>query len=160
MKKHDINIKLWIAIIAISGASLSLLAQSPQRQGKFQQKGQENLMMLNLTEDQKAEIHQIHLATLKKTQPLKDELAINKAKINALIKKDNPDMKEIVSLVEANGKIITQMQVQVIDSKIKVRALLDDEQKIAFDTHSGQMQRRNVITQHRSQQMPPRRNRF
>ena len=104
MKKLDVNPKALIAIIALFGLSLSLMAQPHQRQHQFQQMNQCGFTALDLTEGQQAEIKEIHLARLKEIQPRKDELNINKAKINALVNKDNPDIKEIVSLVEAKHR--------------------------------------------------------
>jgi Spy/CpxP family protein refolding chaperone len=101
--------------------------------------------MLKLTDEQKAEIKTIHLAKQKEIQPLKDEVMINKAKINALINKDNPDMREVVSLVEANGKLLTDIQIKNIESKVRIRALLDDEQKVIFDAHDGRRNDRKTM---------------
>ena len=152
MKKADANIKVLMAIIVLLGLSLSLMAQKQTKHQQFQHGEKSAFGMLNLTEDQKSEMKVIHLAQLKELQPLKDELLINKAKINALVNNDNPNMKEIVSLVEANGKILTEMQVSQIESKIKVRSLLNDEQKMMFDAHSGKMQNKRAMYNHRSQQ--------
>ena len=160
MKKIDVNMKVLIAIIALFGLSLSLMAQTQQRQCQFNQRDQYTCAALDLADDQKAEIKEVRLAKLKKIQPLKDEAKINKAKINALVNKDNPDMKKIVSLVEANGKIMTQMQVIKIDGKIKVRALLTDEQKVIFDARNGQFQKNRAIPQYRQQRRSPNRCRF
>ena len=152
MKKIEANIKVLMAIIVLLGLSLSMMAQQQTRHQQSQQREKSAFGMLNLTEDQKSEIKVIHLAQVKEVQPLKDELLINKAKINALINKDTPDMKEIVSLVEANGKILTDIQVKEIASKINVRGLLNDEQKVMFDAHSGKMQKKRAMYNHRSQQ--------
>ena len=97
---------------------------------------------------------------MKEIQSLKDELKINRAKINALIKKDEPDMKEIVGLVEANGRILTQIRVKQIESKIKVRSLLTDDQKVIFDAHDGRMHRRRAMTEYRHQPGVPDRSRY
>jgi len=109
--------------------------------------------MLDLTEDQRAEVKEIHLVRMKEVQPLKDQLKINRAKLNALVNKDNPDMKEIVNLAEANAKIMTNIQVKQIESKIKVRSLLTDEQKVIYDAHEGRPNRRRAIAQHRMDHM-------
>ena len=129
-----------------------MMAQQQQRHQRPQQREKGPYGMLNLTDEQKSDMKVIHLAQVKELQPLKDELLINKAKINALMNNDNPDMKDIVSLVEANGKILTEMQVKEIESKIKVRSLLDDEQKVMFDARSGKTQKKRAMTSHRSQQ--------
>lgn len=160
MKRLDINLKILIAIIAFFGLSLSLMAQPRERHPQLEPKGQHGFTMMDLTEEQKTEIKKIHLAGMKDVQPLKDELKINKAKINALIKQDNPDMKEIVSLVEANGKLLTQIQVKRIEDRIQVRSLLTDEQKVIFDAHDGSFQKRRARAEHRPQRRHTYRNRF
>ena len=145
--------KAMIAIIAFFGLSLSLMAQPPQRQRHFHQRDQGVFPMLDLTEDQKAEVKEIHLAKMKENQPMKDELKINRAKINALANNDNPDMKEIVSLIEANSVIITSMQVKQIESRIKIRSLLTDDQKVIYDARVSQPHGRRAIAQHQMERM-------
>ena len=160
MKKIDVNMKILMTIIVLFALSLSLMAQPNQRQCQFQQKNPHGIAALDLTDEQKAEMKEIHLAQMKVTQPLMDEVKINKAKINALINKDNPDMKEIVSLVEANGKIMTQIQVKGIESKVQIRALLTDEQKVIFNNHGSKMQGKKAMVQHRSHRRTPGNCRF
>jgi hypothetical protein len=57
-------------------------------------------------------------------------------------------MKQIVSLVEADGKLLTQIQVKNIRHKIDVRNLLTDEQKIIFDAHSERIGNRRELAEH------------
>jgi Spy/CpxP family protein refolding chaperone len=149
MKKLDVNLKVLMAIIILFGLSLSLMAQPRQKDPRHQNRGDRGFAMLKLSDEQKEQAKTIHLANAKEVQPLKDELAINKAKINALIKQDDPDMKEIVSLVEANGKLLTDIQVKSIESKIRFRSILNEEQKVIFDANHGRMQRKKAMAMHR-----------
>jgi Spy/CpxP family protein refolding chaperone len=149
MKKIDVNMKVLIAVVALFGLSLSLMAQPPQRQHEFHKRDYVGIAMMDLTEAQKADVKEIQIARMKEVQPLKDELNINRAKLNALVNKDNPDMKKIVSLAEANGKIMTNIHIKQIESKIRVRALLTDEQKVIYDAHEGQPGRRMAIAEQR-----------
>ncbi len=160
MKKIDVNPKVLIALVALFTISISLMAQPGQRQRPYPPNDQKGFPTMDLSDEQKAEIKEIQLARTKEIQPLKDELRINKAKINALVHKDNPDMQEVVSLVEANGKILTQIQVKNIESRIKVRGLLTDEQKVIFDAHSGRMKGHRALAQHRPGRGFPGRSRF
>ena len=148
MKKTDLNLKVLLAIIAVLGLSLSLMAQPEQRQRQFQQRDHFGCAMLDLTEEQKAEIKEIHLARLKEIQPLKDEISINRAELNALVKNDDPDMKKITGLVEANGELMTKIRISQIESRIKVRSLLTNDQKVIWDSHRGKM-KRNKMAGHR-----------
>jgi Spy/CpxP family protein refolding chaperone len=162
MKRIDRNFKLLVAIIVVLGLSLSVMAQPHQRRQMPHQsmRAQSPLQFLDLSEEQKDQIKEIHLTHLKDVQPIKDEVKINKAKINALLNIDDPDMKEIVSLVEANGKLLTQIQVKSIEKKINVRSLLTDEQKIIYDAHGEKMRERRAMAQHYRHRRTTQRNRF
>lgn len=149
MKKIDRNFKLLVAIIVVLGLSLSVMAQ-PNRGYKAHRPMmvKSGLQMLNLTEEQKDQIKEIHLSHIKDVQPLRDKVKINRVKVDALLKRDEPDMKEIVNLVEANGKLLTQIQVKGIEQKINVRSLLTEEQKIIYDAHSERMGKRRAMAEH------------
>jgi Spy/CpxP family protein refolding chaperone len=162
MKRIDANFKVLVAIIIVLGLSLTVMAQ-PGRRGPRSERPmmhRTGLQYLDLTEEQKAQIKDIHLAYLKEVQPMKDELKINRAKVNALLKTDNPEMKQIVSLVETDGKLLTQIKVKSIEKKINVRALLTEEQKILYDARYERMDKRRALAQHHRQRMPSDRNRF
>jgi len=162
MKKIDRNFKLLVAIIVVLGLSLSVLAQ-PNRRGPMSHRSltvKTGLQYLDLTEEQKAQIKDIHLSHMKDVQPIKDEVKINRVKVDVLLKRDDPDMKEIVSLVEANGKLLTQIQVKSIEQKINVRSLLTDEQKIIYDSHSERMGNRRAMAEHYRSRRTAQRTRF
>jgi Spy/CpxP family protein refolding chaperone len=116
--------------------------------------------LLDLTEEQKDQIKEIRMAHLKDVQPLKDEVKINRAKIDALLHQDDPDMDQIVSLVEENGKLLVQIQVKSIEQKISVRSLLTDEQKAIFDAQSEKMERRRAFAEHHRHRRAIQRSRF
>ena len=162
MKRIDRNLKLLVAIIFVLGFSLSVMAQPHQRRQMRHQhmRAQSPLQFLDLSEEQKDQIKEIHLAHMKDVQPLKDEVKINRAKVNALLKNDDPDMKEIVSLVRADGKLLTQIQIKSIDEKINVRSLLTDEQKIIYDAHSEKMSERRALAEYYMHRTTPERNSF
>jgi Spy/CpxP family protein refolding chaperone len=149
MKKSEIYRKLIVSVIALCGLSIGLMAQPGDRGPRSRPGSHQRTAMLNLSEEQKSEIKQIRVERARETQPLKDELRINNARINAQMHKDNPDMKEIVGLVEANGKILTQIRLKEIDSRIKIRGLLSDEQKVLFDEGEHRMQRHRQIAEYR-----------
>ena len=155
MKRIDRNFKLLVAIIFILGLSLSVMAQPNQRRQIPHQsmRAQSPLKFLDLSEEQKDQIKEIHLAHMKDVQANRDEVKINRVKINAQLHNDDPDMKEIVKLVEANGKLLTQIQIKRIEEKINVRLLLTDEQKIIFDAQGEKIRERRTMAQnyrHRS----------
>jgi Spy/CpxP family protein refolding chaperone len=162
MKRIDNHFKLLVAIIVVLGLSLSVMAQ-PNRRGHMSNRPmnvQSGLQFLDLTQEQKDQIKEIHLAHMKDVQPLKDEVKINRVKVDALLKKDDPDKKEIVSLLESNGKLLTQIQVKSIEQKISVRSLLTDEQKIIYDAHGEKIRGRRAMAGHYSHRRTAERTRF
>lgn len=162
MKRIDRNFKLLVAIIFILGLSLSVMAQPNQRRQIPHQsmRAQSPLKFLDLSEEQKDQIKEIHLAHMKDVQANRDEVKINRVKINAQLHNDDPDMKEIVKLVEANGKLLTQIQVKSIEEKINVRLLLTDEQKIIFDAQGEKIRVRRAMAQNYRHRRTPEKTRF
>ena len=167
MKRIDNHFKLLVAIIVVLGLSLSIMAQ-PQARGPMSHRPidhrpvhvQSGLQLLDLTQEQKDQIKEIHLSHMKDIQPLKDEVKINRVKVDALLKRDDPDMKQIVSLVEANGKLLTQIRVKSIEQKISVRNLLTDEQKIIYDAHGQRIRERRTMAEHYRHSRTAERTRF
>ena len=147
MKRLDKNFKLLVAIIVVLGLSLSVMAQQHYRRQMPQRSmmAHSPMQLLDLTEDQKDQIKEIRLAHIKDVQPMKDEVKINRLKVDVLLKTDDPDMKEIIGLVETNGKLLTQIQVKSIEQKINVRSLLTDEQKIIYDAQTERTERRRAM---------------
>jgi Spy/CpxP family protein refolding chaperone len=107
------------------------------RQGPGAGQAQCQQMIPNLTEEQETQIASLRLTHLKEIQPLKSEMAINRAKIDALMIQDNPDMKALNALIEANGKLRTEIQQKNVAQRLAVRKLLTDEQKISYDSGKG-----------------------
>ena len=162
MKRIDNHFKLLVAIIVVLGLSLSVMAQ-PSRKGPMDHRSmtaKSGLQYLDLTEEQKDQIKEIHLAHMKDVQSQKDEVKINRVKVDALLKRDDPDMKEIVSLVEANGKLLTEIQVKSIEQKISVRSLLTDEQKIIYDARGERIRERRAMAEHYWHRRTAERTRF
>jgi hypothetical protein len=62
--------------------------------------------------------------------------------------------------VEADGKLLTQIQVKRIEKTIHVRSLLTEEQKILYDAHYERMDRQRALAQHHRHRRPFERNRF
>ncbi len=134
MKRLNVNFRMMLAITVILTLSYSLMAQ-PQRRSMQTNRPDGNFMYFfpELTEEQKSQIEEINLETLKEVQPLRDELQVNNAELNTLVKKDDPDMDAISKLVEENSGIRTRIQMLNIEGRIKIRSLLTEDQKVRFD---------------------------
>jgi hypothetical protein len=168
MKRFNVNFKIVIVGIIIMALSCGLMAQPLQERARqTEQNARLSKMVPGFTEEQRNQLKEIQLATLKEVQPLKDELKVNNARLNVLLKQDNPDMKEINNLVEANAEIQVKVKLRSIEGMIMARSLLNEEQKILFDAGGLRIQNPDLAMESyrqrdfrgRNRTFPPR-NRF
>jgi Spy/CpxP family protein refolding chaperone len=91
----------------------------------------------NLTEDQKKKIKDLKTPMQKEILPLKNQLSEKKAHLKTLQTAEKADLKSINSTIDE----MTQLQSQIMKKHAAhiqaVRALLTDEQRIAFDTRAN-----------------------
>lgn len=80
---------------------------------------------------------QIDMDFRKFSLPLKNEIKIKEAQLNALRSSDNPDMTAINKLVEEIGAINTKIAKENELNHQKIRKLLDDSQRVIFDSQGN-----------------------
>lgn len=98
---------------------------------------------LKLNETQKKEIHTILFSSRKIAMPLKNKLGEKEARLNTLSTADKVDMKALKSLAQEIGEIKNQLFVSRLESDQKIRAILDDQQRLKFDMqHKRQKNRK------------------
>jgi Spy/CpxP family protein refolding chaperone len=88
----------------------------------------------NLTEEQEMKIKELKTVHMKAMLKFKSELEEKKARLKSLETADEVDMDKIYKTIEDIGAIETKMRKERADLHQKIRALLDDEQKVFFDT--------------------------
>jgi len=86
----------------------------------------------NLTQDQKDKIENDRLEMTKKITPLQAELKVKKAELNVLMTK-NSTIKQKEVIVKEMSDIQFKIKMERISHHDNVRALLTDNQKVAFD---------------------------
>ncbi len=91
----------------------------------------------NLSDEQREKISDLRIEHYKAVSPLSSQVRINRARIDALMKEDEPDMNNIQNLIEENGKILTDIRSSHAKHRAEIRKLLTDEQKIIFDRWAG-----------------------
>jgi Spy/CpxP family protein refolding chaperone len=92
---------------------------------------------LNLTDEQKSEFEKLHKSHMDQMKNIHNEMKQYHEKLWALVKADKPDKDAIDKLIEEKaGKHIKWQKVH-IDHMIKVRSLLNEEQKKLWDSHMG-----------------------
>lgn len=92
---------------------------------------------IGLNEEQKTKIKGIKMSAYKEMQPLKNQLGELKAKQKSLTTSDRIDMNAINQNIDEMEKIKSKIEKINVASRIQVRALLTDEQKMWFDSNKG-----------------------
>ena len=139
MKRNKI-ILLLAATLLLTTASLF----SQKGPGKMQgpKEGTRMLMGIpDLTEEQMDQIKDLHIAHLKDIKPLKNDVKINNAILEALQTDDEPDLNKINDLIEKNGNLLTDIRKKQVAHKLETRSLLTDDQKVFFDNRMQKMRR-------------------
>lgn len=90
--------------------------------------------ILDLSDEQEQQIEKLHLNFQKETLPARNKIREKNAQLNTLITEGANESK-IDQLIDEIGNLRTEMQKSRINTHLKVRDLLTDEQKIKFDNH-------------------------
>ena len=86
----------------------------------------------NLSDTQKEKILDLHTKMLDKTTALRADLQVQQAELKALMVKDT-DTKQKEAVLKKISDLRYQISVEHMNFHDNVRALLDDDQKVAFD---------------------------
>ncbi len=91
-------------------------------------------MIPGLTESQRNDIKDIHFKAQKEILPLNNEIGEKEAKLRTLTTVENPDITEINKYIEEIGDLRTKIKKIEMNAHLSVRKLLNDEQRLMFDT--------------------------
>lgn len=153
MKTRKLKLGLSIMIASILLIGNMAMAQSGQRNGQGQGQGQgygqgqgpnngqvyKSFEIPNLSDDQKAKIETLKTKALKESNLLRSSLNERRAHLNTLSIADAPDQKAIDNEIDEMGKLQTTLRKLHAKLRQDIRALLNDDQKIYFDTHYRQI---------------------
>lgn len=126
-------------LMAIVFLSTIILAQPRQgRRDQERPKGHKERFekmaeALELTDDQRKQVEDIRFQSMKSTKVLKNDLGEKEAKLRTLTTADNPDGKAVKSLAKQIGDIRGDLFVMKVESRLQIRAVLDEKQKLKFD---------------------------
>ncbi len=88
---------------------------------------------LELSENQKAEIEALQLEGRKNSMLKQSQVAELQAQLDQLLLADNPDQDKISSIIDKMGLLRSDIQKERVFTRLSVRALLSDSQRIKFD---------------------------
>jgi Spy/CpxP family protein refolding chaperone len=95
----------------------------------------------NLTEEQEKKIKELRIPFAKEVLPLRNQLAEKRAHLKTLQTAEKADLKSINSTIDEMSQLQSQIMKKHAAHTQSIRALLTDEQRIAFDTRAGHRER-------------------
>lgn len=101
------------------------------RQGQNQQR---MMNQLNLTDEQRVKVEEIHLNGQKGMIPLRNNIQEKNARLRTLRTSADYDEAEVNALIEEIGELRTAMMAMRTAHQQKIREILTEEQRIKFDT--------------------------
>lgn len=140
--------KTIVLLLAI--AVMSFTAQAQTGQGKVNRGepkegrgakvrvhhiGENGFMIPDLNEEQRNEIKKLRLDMAKESTSIRNQMAEKRARLNTLQSEDKADMNAINKTIDEIASLQAQQMKAKANFRVKVRALLNDEQKVAFDQH-------------------------
>lgn len=164
MKTNKITTSI-LAIVLLVGMSLSASAQRGQRgqgygyqnsgqgfnQGQGYGQGQGfnqnrqfagNCAYMQLSEDQLAQTTKLQLALTEKNTPLRNDLDVMRAQMQALRTGNSQNLKDISNLIDDMSVTQAQIRKNAAEHQLAVRSLLTDDQKVIFDARQGNRRNR------------------
>ena len=105
----------------------NVMAQASTAKPKSEHKGL-------FTDEQKTKMKELKMDNYKIVKPLQNRVNELKARQKTLMTSDQPDMKAINANIDEMSKIQTQIAKGNAEHIQKIRAMLTDEQKMAFDS--------------------------
>jgi Spy/CpxP family protein refolding chaperone len=121
------------------GDSQEQMMNRAERQGQNQHR---MLAKLNLTDEQRAKVEEIHLKGQKGMIPLRNNIQEKNAQLRTLRMADDYDEDAVHALIEEIGKLKTAMMVMRTSHQQQIRELLTEEQRIKFDVHQQNSMKR------------------
>jgi Spy/CpxP family protein refolding chaperone len=161
MKKNILSRSL-IIIMMIAAMSMTTNVWAQGRgaaKGQGGKKGapamQMKKMLPDLTDDQVKKIKSLRMEMMKKITPMKAELQELKAHLHTLSIAEKVDMEAINKTIDRMGAIRTKMMMIRAKFQQDVRAVLNEEQRIIFDSKADNMMGHGMKGHHGSKQGKP-----
>jgi Spy/CpxP family protein refolding chaperone len=126
--KRQLLFAVTMLLALVFGAS-ALLAQPRQQRTDVPGMHQRLAEALNLSDEQKTQIHQIMLDTRKKNIDTKAKLELARLELHELMRADAPDQKKIDVKITEVSKLRETMMRARIESHLAMQKLLTPEQR-------------------------------
>jgi Spy/CpxP family protein refolding chaperone len=92
-----------------------------------------------LSQDQKDQMKKLHLRLLKESLPLQNQLREKEAILTTLQSSEKPILDAIHNQIQEIGQIKTDLAIKEASHHQEIRKILNEEQRILFDTEFSKM---------------------
>lgn len=110
-------------------------------------------MLPGITDEQKAKIKKIHLNLKKELMPLQNKMAEKKAHLKTLATAENVDANAVNTTIDEIAALKAQMMKKQMAAKQEMRKLLNEEQRLIFDSKFSMNGHGNCGNGHKKRQM-------
>ncbi|MDR8391520.1 Spy/CpxP family protein refolding chaperone [Aliifodinibius sp. S!AR15-10] len=102
------------------------------------QRGNMEYMLPDLTDEQREQIRDIRLKAQEESLDLRNQLNEKRARLRTLTTGgDEIDTEAANQVIEEVGALRTELMKQHLQTRMNIRELLTDEQKVVFDSHGA-----------------------
>lgn len=148
------TIKKTFLLLVLSGFAISVAAQPQQGRKNMQgqnkqlaqnergQRGNQEMRLPNLTEDQKEQIKEIRLNGQKEALPIRNALGEKKAKLRTLTTSEDYNERTVNGVIDEIADLEASIMKLKETHRQEVRSILTEEQRIVFDTRGRNSQKR------------------
>ena len=131
------NWKMILAVLVLSGATLVFVkAQTHERghRSMHDRPSPERMMeRLDLSDEQREQVKEIHLSMQKQTLDNKNLIGEKEARLKTLMSGDSDNESAIHDIIEEIGMLQTEIRKEMATSRLAVREVLDEDQRVMFD---------------------------
>jgi len=138
MKVSKVYLSAVLVVLIIAGGLFAQNSQKMKRMGEARESrnfNKERMMNLpGITDEQKENMKEIRLTGMKAMQPLRNLVGEKMAKLQTLESAEKADLNAINKVIDEIASIKTAQAKIRAANKQKIRSLLNDEQRVIFDS--------------------------
>ena len=128
---------LMVSVLITAVSSNSYAQRGPRPNDPKRDSAKFERGIPSLTIDQKTKIESLKVKYIKEITPIKNELAEKRAHLTTLESVEKTDKDAINKTIDEMTSLQAKIMKLGINHRIEVASLLNDEQKIAFNSHRG-----------------------
>ncbi|MFH5884134.1 Spy/CpxP family protein refolding chaperone [Halalkalibaculum sp. DA3122] len=127
---------IFLTLLLLALTTTAFAQRSMPDRGRSQQADRPMYRIPDLTDEQHEQIRQIHLDAQQRGLEIRNQLNEHRARLRTLTTGSDIDLNAANEVIDEIGSLTTQLMKQRLETRMKVRNLLTDEQKVVFDAHS------------------------